>query len=136
MNTHENSEKIRRISIAVAEWLCGTLEGASDDNDDLNCAEALDYWLRAQKKKMETLFIGTFTCPKCNKTWGGLTLSEYKNSFQCPNCGSLQKITSTNPDPARVPPKLDNINKLQQETIEIVQKIGTLNELLLKSQVK
>jgi len=136
MNKHDNSEKIRRISVSVAEWLCGTLEGVSDDNDDLNCAEALDHWLRVQKKKKETLFIGTFACPACNKLWGGLTLSEDKNSFHCPNCGTEQKILSRNPKPAGEPPNVENIKKLQQETTEIVQKIGTLNNLLLKPQTK
>jgi predicted RNA-binding Zn-ribbon protein involved in translation (DUF1610 family) len=136
MNIQDNSEKIRRISVAVAEWLCGTLEGVSDDNDDLDCAEALDHWLRVQKKNMETLFIGTFTCPACNKIWGGLTLSKDKNSFHCPNCGSVQKILSKNPQPACEPPNVENIKKLQRETTDIVQKIGTLNDLLLKPQVK
>jgi ssDNA-binding Zn-finger/Zn-ribbon topoisomerase 1 len=135
MNKTDNSEKMRRISLAVAEWLCGTLEGFADDNDDMNCAEALDSWIRTQKKNMETLFIGTFTCPNCSKAWHGLTLSENKNSFHCPNCGSIQKITSENSDAARLPENIDKLKTIQQETSEIVQKIDTLNCLLLKYQI-
>jgi hypothetical protein len=133
MSNHDNSEKIRRISIAVAEWLCGTIEGFSDDNDDINCAEALDCWLRSQKKKAETLFIGTFTCPECKKAWHGLTLSEEKNSFRCLNCGSIQKIASGKSEHVS-PPNVNNLRKLDQETTEIVQKIGILNEMLSNSQ--
>lgn len=129
MSIHDNSEKIRRISIAVAEWLCGTIEGLADDNDDINCAEALDLWLHAQKKKAETLFIGTFTCPECKKTWYGLTLSEDKNSFRCQNCGSIQKLSSGKSEHF-IPPNVNNLKKLDHETTEIVQKIGTLNEML------
>jgi predicted RNA-binding Zn-ribbon protein involved in translation (DUF1610 family) len=135
MNKHDNSEKIRRISVAVAEWLCGTIEGFADDNEDLNCAEALDRWIRIQKKNMETLFIGSFTCPDCNKVWYGLTLSEDKSSFHCPNCGSVQKITSGNSDPTNLPGNIDNLKKIQQGTTEIIQKIDDLNNLLFKSQI-
>jgi predicted RNA-binding Zn-ribbon protein involved in translation (DUF1610 family) len=135
MNRQGAGDQIRQISIAVADWLCGTLEGMTSDNADVNLAEALDYWLRVQKKNSETLFIGSFICTTCEKPWDGLALSPDKNSFQCPHCGSVQKIASSIPKLVPdTPQNIDALRMVQQNTEEIVSKIEMLNNLIMKSQ--
>jgi hypothetical protein len=131
MNQHGAGNQIRRTSIAIADWLCGTLEGMACDNYDRILAKALDCWLRVQKKNSETLFIGAFICTSCKKPWNGFTLSEYKNSFLCPHSGVEQNIGPSVAKPVtNTPQKIEALRIIQQSTEDIVSKIETLNKLI------
>jgi predicted Zn-ribbon and HTH transcriptional regulator len=85
-----NDEKTRRIAIAVASWLCGTIEGLSNDNADLALAEALDSWLRKQKRNGQILYTGCVSCKSCGHTWESLVSSD-DVELHCPQCGNAQK---------------------------------------------
>ena len=133
MNSTEKNasdDEVRRVGIAVANWLCGVLEGSSRDSADMALAEALDAWLRHQKRERQVLFTGSLVCSSCGHTWESLVASDDTGGIQCPQCGHLQKV---NPCPAgsRVKPEnKEALEKVLQDSNNIVTRIAELNKMI------
>jgi hypothetical protein len=129
-NTDADSQT-RRIGIAVASWLCGILEGISSDSTDMTLAEALDSWLRKQKKNSEILYAGNVVCISCGCSWECLVLSNDTGPIQCPECGSVQKIV---PPPKKAcnnkPENMEALLKIQKDAGDVVSRIETLNKTI------
>lgn len=125
------NEKSRRLTIAVANWLCGTLEGFACDNADITLAKELDSWLQKQKSNYQTLYIGPIVCDSCNKTWECLVVSNSINSIQCPHCGTVQKKTLLFSNQSK-PQNYEALENVKAETDIILSKIEQLNNAINK----
>jgi hypothetical protein len=126
------NEKARRVGIAVASWLCGTIEGIAFDNEDIALAEALDKWLRQQKRNRQTLYTGCVVCESCGHSWESFVLSTDTKGSQCPDCGYIQAITSLpRPKPDALQNK-DGIDKVQNDAATIILQIEELNKIINK----
>ena len=112
---HTSDERTRNLSIAVANWLCGTLEGITHDNTDLALTEALDKWLHRQKNDFRTLYIGQVTCTSCGCTWEALIASDAPDPC-CPQCGARLHTASA------IPSKKKNTFPENSETLETIRK--------------
>lgn len=120
--------KARRTVAAVASWLCGTIEGIARDSADMSLAEALDSWLRYQKRSDQTLYSGNAICVRCGHPWEYFVLSTDSGCVHCPRCGAMQK-SSLKPlnDSHAIPENKEALEKVRKEAEEIVSRIDILN---------
>jgi len=118
-------DQTRRISIAVASWLCGTLEGLSGDYD-ATLADALDIWLRRQKDELRTIYTGLVTCSVCGHTQERMISSD-DVTLCCSGCGNVQKTASLLPCAARKEPEnRDALNRIRKEIGDVISRIGLI----------
>jgi len=130
IRNNDSDEKVRRVGIAVASWLCGVLEGSTRDSADMGLAEALDAWLRYQKNERRVLFTGSLACSACGHTWESLVASDDTGGIQCPQCGHLQKVNPC-PSSARTEPEnKESLEKVQRDANDIVTRIAELNKII------
>jgi DNA-directed RNA polymerase subunit RPC12/RpoP len=125
-----SDEKVRRIGIAVASWLCGALEGSVRDNADLALAEALDLWLRHQKNERRVLFTGKLLCAACGRTWEELIASDNAEPIQCPHCGHRQHVDPVPVAPGARPENNVELDRLKQHGDEVLAILAELNDNL------
>lgn len=124
-------EKTRIISVAIASWLCGTIEGNARDPADMALAEALDSWLRKQRKNGETLYTGNIVCVSCGQSWEHLVLSTDSCTVQCPHCGAVQKASLPPQNRNRSKPEnMDALQKIQKEAGDVVSRIAEFNQVI------
>ena len=123
-------EKIRRITVAMASWLCGVLEGTSRD-EDITLAEAIDSWLRLQKQKNQTLYSGHLVCKSCGHEWECMVFSSDTQKLQCPQCGMVQTATITEAISNRqIPENKTALEKVQKDAVDVVSKIAEFNQII------
>jgi len=123
-------ECTRRVCIAVAGWLCGTLEGLSDNASDRTVAEVLDAWLRIQKHRSEVFYTGHVVCPQCSTSWEAQIVGGV-NSACCPCCGSTVELHHLLPK-RTYGPGLSDVNALtalRMEFTGILQRINSLCDM-------
>jgi hypothetical protein len=131
METINADEKIRRITVAMANWLCGVLEGNSRDKDDIILAEALDSWLRRQKQKDQTLYSGHLVCNSCGHEWECMVFSSDTQKLQCPQCGIVQTTTITDAiSKHQIPENKTTLEKVQMDAVDVVSKIAAFNQII------
>jgi DNA-directed RNA polymerase subunit M/transcription elongation factor TFIIS len=127
----------RRMSVAVANWLCGTLEGISRDDADLSLADALDSWLRTQKRDGETLYTGSIACVSCGHRWEYLILSTETGTIRCPNCGTVQSVSPPKIDTIRTSPlNKQALEKIREDIGAVVSKIERFNRTMKNNNGK
>jgi DNA-directed RNA polymerase subunit RPC12/RpoP len=124
-------EKTRRMGIAVANWLCGTLEGIARDNADMALAEALDSWLRRQKRNGETLYTGSIVCAACGHRWECLVLSTGTGNVACPHCGAVQNHSPANQRTnCTKPENMEALENVRKDVGDVVSRIETFNQII------
>jgi hypothetical protein len=124
----ESGEQVRRMSIAVANWLCGAIEGMARDHIDMALAEALDLWLRRQKMIEQQIYTGKVTCSSCGNSWECIVASNDTEQIHCTQCGDVQKnipIPSAKQSP---PENRDALLKVQQDIYKVITKIDDFCE--------
>ena len=83
---------IRKQMFAVGNWLCGSLQGISEDEQDQDLARAMEKWLSHQAARYDGLSIGFVRCTECGNTWEALAPSSTINRLECPECGHRETL--------------------------------------------
>jgi hypothetical protein len=85
--TDQSADRWRREMVVVASWLCGTLKGRCEDDEDRTLCESLLEWLAAQRAKYDTLVVGLVRCRQCSARWNVLAYESAVGGARCPSCG-------------------------------------------------
>jgi predicted Zn-ribbon and HTH transcriptional regulator len=128
MKETSTCEQTRNVMLAVANWLCGTIEGIAEDDNDIKLADALDSWIHSQYYKNQTLYIGPKQCETCGKAWGNLLLTEM-NNLQCPDCGTVLNFTMKKNE-QKHPVEISNIEALDKIKTEIASVISRISDCM------
>ena len=130
-NKAVTDERTRHLSIAVANWLCGTLEGISNDSVDATLTEALDTWLRKQKDRLRTLYIGQVTCSSCGDTWEAIVASD-DTQLNCPHCGYRVKTAPVPPSKGKntVPENRAALDTIRKSLDDVAARMASIHRYI------